>query len=63
MGLQKSKFKAEQHISRIVGTVLIDDYFFWRPFWKYANWLIKYAKSRMVSGRFEIYGKKYNRNR
>ena len=30
-GISKPKFKAEQHISRIVGTILIDDYFFWQP--------------------------------
>ena len=35
--ISKPKFRAKQHISRIAGTALIDDYVFWRPFWKYAN--------------------------
>ena len=62
-GISKPKFRAKQHISRIAVNVLIGDYFFLQPFWKYSNKLIKNAKSRMVSGKFEIYGTKYNRNR
>ena len=36
-GISKPELKAKKHISRIAGTVLIADYFFRRPFWKYAN--------------------------
>ena len=63
MGFQNPNLGQKKHISMIAVIVFTADYFFWRPFWKYANKLIKYAKSRMVSGRFEIYGKKHNRNR
>ena len=36
-GISKHELGAKKHISRIAGTVFIADYFFWRPFWKYAN--------------------------
>ena len=37
MGSQNPNLGLKKHIFRIAGTVFIADYFFWRPFWKYAN--------------------------
>ena len=43
-GISKPELRAQKHISKIVGTVFIVDYFFWRPFWKYANYSTDFTK-------------------